>query len=56
MPLGKAHEFPHLGVVDRWLATANRARISHSSFSRDSRINMQLNIKKIKNVVSQIKC
>ena len=35
--------FPHLGVVDRWLATPNRARIAHWSLCRDGRINMQLN-------------
>ena len=34
--------FPHLGVVDRWLATPKRARIAHRSLSRDRRINMQL--------------
>ena len=35
-------EFPYLGVVDRWLTTPKRARIAHSSLSRDRRINMQL--------------
>ena len=34
--------FPHVGVVDRWLATPKRARIAHWSLSRDRRINMQL--------------
>ena len=33
-------EFPYLGLVD--LATPERARIAHWSFSRDKRINMQL--------------
>ena len=35
---------PHLGVVDRWLATPKRARIAHWSLSRDRRINMQQKI------------
>ena len=35
--------FPHLGVVDRWPFTPKRARHSARSFSRDRRINMQLN-------------
>ena len=35
--------FPNIGVVDRWLVTPKRARIALSSFSRDKRINMQLN-------------
>ena len=43
--------FPHLGVVDRWLATPKRARIALWSLSRDRRINMQLN--KIKNEVTK---
>ena len=30
--------FPHLDVVDRWLATPQRARIAHWSLSRDRRI------------------
>ena len=31
VPLGKTliKGFPHLGVVDRWLATPKRARIAH---------------------------
>ena len=30
VPLGKALSgIPHLGVVDRWLATPKRARIAH---------------------------
>ena len=42
--LGKAlSQIPHLGVVDKWLATPKRARIAHRSLSRDRRINMQLN-------------
>ena len=45
VPLEKARsEIPHLGVIDRWLATPKRARIA-LSHSRDWRINMQLNIK-----------
>ena len=37
--------FPHLGVVDRWLATLKQARIALWSLSRDRRINMKLKIK-----------
>ena len=42
--LGKALSgIPHLGVVDRWLATPKRARVALRSLSRD-RINMLLNV------------
>ena len=43
VPLGKALSgIPHLGVVDRWLATRKQARIANRSLSCDRRINMQL--------------
>ena len=42
VPLGKALTgLPHLGVVDRWLATLERARIAHSSLSCGRRMSMQ---------------
>ena len=44
VPLVKALSgIPHLKVADRWLATPKRACIVHWPFSRDRRINMQLN-------------
>ena len=44
--LGKAlSEISHHGVVDRWLATPEQARIAHCSLSRKGKINMQLSTK-----------
>ena len=37
--------FPHLGVVDRRLATPKQARTALWSLSRDRKINMEVNIK-----------
>ena len=46
VPLRKALSgIPHLGVVDRWQATAKRARKAHLLLFRGRGINMRLSIK-----------
>ena len=46
VPLGKTLSgISHLGKIDKWLTTPERARYSALIASRDTRINMQINAK-----------